>query len=138
MKTVMPRFESLSDVCDLASSRAMLIQWPILTLLSFTSCFTGLVIYANFRGCDPYITGKITYPDQILPFFVMKYLGEPACRFCSSSIMNYPDEFKLALTPTHLLRRRHSRTTRFIHRRNILGGSQHCFFGDQLSGRCHL
>ena len=54
----------------------MFIQWPVLTCLSLTSCLTGLVIYANFRGCDPYITGKIDFPDQILPFFVMKYLGE--------------------------------------------------------------
>ncbi|OQR66363.1 putative sodium-dependent multivitamin transporter-like, partial [Tropilaelaps mercedesae] len=54
---------------------ALFINWPILAALSFTSCLTGLVIYANFRGCDPYITGKISMTDQILPYFVMKCLG---------------------------------------------------------------
>ncbi|XP_018494776.1 putative sodium-dependent multivitamin transporter [Galendromus occidentalis] len=70
------QIQRLLSVKTLAQAqKAMFIQWPILTMLSFTSCFTGLVIYANFRGCDPYVTGKIQYPDQILPYFVMKYLG---------------------------------------------------------------
>lgn len=54
---------------------ALFINWPILSALSLTLCLTGLVIYANFNGCDPYITGKISTDDQILPYFVMKYFG---------------------------------------------------------------
>ncbi|KAG8223061.1 hypothetical protein J437_LFUL002009 [Ladona fulva] len=36
------------------------------------SCYTGLVIYANFHDCDPILRGAITKNDQLLPYLVME------------------------------------------------------------------
>lgn len=54
---------------------ALFLNWPIVSALSLITSFAGLVIYANFRHCDPFITGQISQTDQILPRFVMEFLG---------------------------------------------------------------
>ncbi|XP_037081231.1 putative sodium-dependent multivitamin transporter [Pollicipes pollicipes] len=53
------------------SQLALWLQWPILTLLSLSTSFAGLVIYAFYHGCDPFLAGKVQLPDQLLPRFVM-------------------------------------------------------------------
>ncbi|KAF0289564.1 putative sodium-dependent multivitamin transporter [Amphibalanus amphitrite] len=50
---------------------ALWIQCPILTCLSLSTSFAGLVVYAHYHGCDPFATGKVKLPDQLLPRFVM-------------------------------------------------------------------
>lgn len=57
------------------SQMALWLQWPILTSLSLTTSLAGLVIYANYRGCDPLLAGRITKRDQLLPYFVMDKVG---------------------------------------------------------------
>ena len=47
------------------------IQWPILTLLSLTTSFAGLVIFAYYKGCDPLKLNRIGKGDQLLPLFVV-------------------------------------------------------------------
>ena len=37
--------------------------------------FSGLVAYAMYSTCDPLTSGKITKPDQILPYLVINKLG---------------------------------------------------------------
>lgn len=54
---------------------ALFINWPIVSALSLVTSFAGIVMYANFRHCDPLLSGKITKTDQVLPYFVMLYLG---------------------------------------------------------------
>lgn len=54
---------------------ALFLNWPIVSALSLITSFAGIVMYANFRHCDPLLTGKITKTDQVLPYFVMLYLG---------------------------------------------------------------
>lgn len=54
---------------------ALFLNWPIVSALSLITSFAGIVMYANFRHCDPLVTGKITKTDQVLPYFVMLYLG---------------------------------------------------------------
>lgn len=54
---------------------ALFLNWPIVSALSLVTSFAGIVMYANFRHCDPLLSGKITKTDQILPYFVMLYLG---------------------------------------------------------------
>ncbi|XP_077555197.1 putative sodium-dependent multivitamin transporter isoform X2 [Haemaphysalis longicornis] len=54
---------------------ALFLNLPIVSALCLMSCFAGIVIYANFRHCDPLLSGKITNTDQVLPYFVMLYLG---------------------------------------------------------------
>ncbi|CAG2172815.1 unnamed protein product, partial [Oppiella nova] len=57
------------------SQLALLISWPITTLLALITAFTGLTIFANFWKCDPLITHQISKSDQLLPYFVMKSLS---------------------------------------------------------------
>ncbi|XP_077515840.1 putative sodium-dependent multivitamin transporter isoform X1 [Amblyomma americanum] len=54
---------------------ALFLNWPIVSALSLITSFAGIVMYANFRHCDPLLSGKITKTDQVLPYFVMLYLG---------------------------------------------------------------
>ncbi|KAH9370558.1 hypothetical protein HPB48_002511 [Haemaphysalis longicornis] len=54
---------------------ALFLNWPILSALSLTASFAGIVMYANFRHCEPLLSGKITSTDQVLPYFVMVFLG---------------------------------------------------------------
>jgi hypothetical protein len=35
----------------------------------------GLSIFAVYAGCDPITLGFISRKDQILPYFIMDYLG---------------------------------------------------------------
>ncbi|BET02958.1 Sodium:solute symporter family [Nesidiocoris tenuis] len=41
----------------------------------FFSGLIGLVMYSEFKDCDPLTSGLITRPDQILPLFVVKACG---------------------------------------------------------------
>lgn len=54
---------------------ALFLNWPIVSALSLVTSFAGIVMYANFRHCDPLLSGKIAKTDQVLPYFVMLYLG---------------------------------------------------------------
>ncbi|XP_011881261.1 PREDICTED: putative sodium-dependent multivitamin transporter isoform X2 [Vollenhovia emeryi] len=54
-----------------ASQRALWLAWPILTLLSFTTCFSGLAIYSRYYNCDPILEKRITAPDMLMPLYVM-------------------------------------------------------------------
>ncbi|CAG2110594.1 unnamed protein product [Medioppia subpectinata] len=57
------------------SQMALLISWPITTLLALITAFTGLVIFANYWKCDPLMKKHITKSDQLLPYFVMDSLS---------------------------------------------------------------
>jgi solute carrier family 5 (sodium-coupled monocarboxylate transporter), member 8/12 len=57
------------------AQKALWISWPILMCLSFTTSFTGLVIYYYYRKCDPIIAGRITSQDQIMPMYVVDALS---------------------------------------------------------------
>lgn len=46
-------------------------QWPILTSLSLTTSFSGLVIYWYYRTCDPLLAGRINSRDQNMPMYIM-------------------------------------------------------------------
>ncbi|KAK8757656.1 hypothetical protein V5799_004709 [Amblyomma americanum] len=39
------------------------------------SCLAGLVIFAHYADCDPVKVGKISSPDQLVPYFVMKAMN---------------------------------------------------------------
>lgn len=50
-------------------------QWPILTTLSLTTSFSGLVIYWYYQTCDPLNSGRISTRDQNMPIYVIDALG---------------------------------------------------------------
>lgn len=39
------------------------------------SCYMGLVVYAEYKSCDPLATRMISSSDQIIPFFIMDVVG---------------------------------------------------------------
>ncbi|TRY71728.1 hypothetical protein TCAL_03416 [Tigriopus californicus] len=53
------------------SQRSLWIQWPILTLLSLSTSFAGLVMFAFYKDCDPVSAKRIAKGDQLLPLFVV-------------------------------------------------------------------
>ncbi|KAG8227162.1 hypothetical protein J437_LFUL001706 [Ladona fulva] len=58
-----------------ASQRALWLNWPILSCLSFSTSFAGLAIYSRFYKCDPVAEKKISSPDQLMPLFVVETMG---------------------------------------------------------------
>jgi sodium-coupled monocarboxylate transporter 8/12 len=51
-------------------------QWPILTTLSLTTSFSGLVIYWYYRTCDPLAAGRISLRDQNMPIYIIDALKD--------------------------------------------------------------
>lgn len=54
---------------------ALWLNWPILSALSLSTSFSGLVIYYYYRTCDPLTQGRITTRDQNMPIYVVDALG---------------------------------------------------------------
>lgn len=58
--------QRLLTVKNLRSSQAALwLNWPILSLLSLSTSFSGLAIYYLYAKCDPLLQGRITTRDQV-------------------------------------------------------------------------
>ncbi|XP_013138880.1 PREDICTED: putative sodium-dependent multivitamin transporter isoform X2 [Papilio polytes] len=57
------------------SKRCLWWSWPVLCVLSLATCVSGLGIYAVYKDCDPFTTGKITAIDQLLPYYVVHAMG---------------------------------------------------------------
>lgn len=58
-----------------AAQWALWWNWPILSALSFTTSFSGLVIYYFYQKCDPLKSGRITAPDQNMAIYIRDALG---------------------------------------------------------------
>jgi len=68
--------QRLLTVKDLKSAQlAVWINWPILSLVSLSTCFTGLIIYYYYSTCDPMAQGRISSRDQLLPIYVIDSLS---------------------------------------------------------------
>lgn len=64
--------QRLQTVKDLKSAqRALWLNWPILSLLSLSTSFSGLCIYYFYSTCDPLVQGRIKVRDQTMPLFVV-------------------------------------------------------------------
>uniref|UniRef100_A0A1I8Q1U6 Uncharacterized protein n=2 Tax=Stomoxys calcitrans TaxID=35570 RepID=A0A1I8Q1U6_STOCA len=46
----------------------------ILLILGF-NCFTGIIMFARYAGCDPILAGVVERADKIVPFFVQDVVG---------------------------------------------------------------
>lgn len=58
-----------------AAQRALWWNWPILMALSFSTSFSGLVIYYFYRTCDPLLSRRITSRDQNMAIYISDALG---------------------------------------------------------------
>ncbi|XP_072144454.1 sodium-coupled monocarboxylate transporter 2-like isoform X2 [Dermacentor andersoni] len=89
-QTQVQRFCSVSSIKK--AKTALYINIPGVMINISLSCLAGLVIYAHYADCDPLKAGKISNPDQLVPYFVMKTIsGVPglpglfvACVFSSA------------------------------------------------------
>ena len=54
---------------------ALLITATGVALIVLLTGTMGVIIYAYYADCDPYMTGAIHEMDQIFPYFVMEVLG---------------------------------------------------------------
>ncbi|XP_062951752.1 sodium-coupled monocarboxylate transporter 2 [Cynocephalus volans] len=43
-----------------------------LWIILLCAVFSGLIMYAYFKDCDPWTSGIISAPDQLMPYFVME------------------------------------------------------------------
>ncbi|XP_026675242.1 putative sodium-dependent multivitamin transporter isoform X4 [Ceratina calcarata] len=51
------------------STNALFLSGPITMALGVLTSFCGLAVYAVYKDCDPFTSGKITMFDMILPYF---------------------------------------------------------------------
>ena len=48
----------------------------MMTILSILTSFAAIVIYADYKGCDPILEGKIKPGGQLLPHIVMETMSQ--------------------------------------------------------------
>ncbi|KAH6931641.1 hypothetical protein HPB50_026245 [Hyalomma asiaticum] len=72
-QTQVQRFCSVSSLKK--AKAALYINIPGVMINISLSCLAGLVIYAHYADCDPLKAGKISNPDQLVPYFVMKTMN---------------------------------------------------------------
>uniref|UniRef100_A0A1Y1LHV3 Sodium-coupled monocarboxylate transporter 1 n=2 Tax=Photinus pyralis TaxID=7054 RepID=A0A1Y1LHV3_PHOPY len=62
------RFSSIPKLED--AKKASIIFSVFASLAKVISCFSGLILYTKYYGCDPLSAGYITKIDQIVPYYV--------------------------------------------------------------------
>ncbi|XP_004851631.1 sodium-coupled monocarboxylate transporter 2 isoform X1 [Heterocephalus glaber] len=43
-----------------------------LWIILLCAVFSGLIMYSHFKDCDPWTSGMISAPDQLIPYFIME------------------------------------------------------------------
>ncbi|RZF43574.1 hypothetical protein LSTR_LSTR008087 [Laodelphax striatellus] len=67
------RYLSMKDV-DTAI-KALYLSTPIFCVLSLTTMFSGLAVFAVYKDCDPVKDGRIHSTDQLLPLYILETVG---------------------------------------------------------------
>ncbi|XP_026322024.1 putative sodium-dependent multivitamin transporter isoform X3 [Hyposmocoma kahamanoa] len=64
--------QRLQTVSTLKRSQASLWwSWPVLSILSVSTCMSGIGMYAVYKNCDPYMSKSISTIDQLMPYYVV-------------------------------------------------------------------
>ncbi|CAG0882591.1 unnamed protein product [Darwinula stevensoni] len=72
-QSAMQRYNSVPTMRK--AQLSVLLVIPIGVGIISLSCFSGLVAFASYKGCDPLKAGLIKKKDEIIPYFVMDKLG---------------------------------------------------------------
>ncbi|XP_057657320.1 putative sodium-dependent multivitamin transporter isoform X3 [Diorhabda carinulata] len=72
-QTQVQRYLTVKDLKT--AQKALWLNWPILTCLSLSTSFSGLVIFSRYYNCDPITTQQIGSADQLLPYYVVDTMG---------------------------------------------------------------
>lgn len=62
-QTQVQRYLTVKDLKT--AQKALWLNWPILTCLSISTSYSGLVIYSRYHSCDPVRAGIINTNDQV-------------------------------------------------------------------------
>ncbi|KAJ3595903.1 hypothetical protein NHX12_002315 [Muraenolepis orangiensis] len=64
--------------CKTKTQARLALYLNLLGLLVILCCavFCGLIMYSFYADCDPWTAGRVSAPDQLMPYFVMEILGE--------------------------------------------------------------
>uniref|UniRef100_A0A6P7F995 Sodium-dependent multivitamin transporter n=1 Tax=Diabrotica virgifera virgifera TaxID=50390 RepID=A0A6P7F995_DIAVI len=73
-QTQVQRYLTVKDLKT--AQKALWWNWPILTLLSLSTSFSGLVIFSRYFKCDPVLSKRINSADQLLPYYVVDTMGD--------------------------------------------------------------
>uniref|UniRef100_A0A8D2B8I1 Solute carrier family 5 member 12 n=1 Tax=Sciurus vulgaris TaxID=55149 RepID=A0A8D2B8I1_SCIVU len=60
--------------CKTEKHAKLALYFNLLGLWTILACavFSGLIMYSYFKDCDPWTSGIISAPDQLMPYFVME------------------------------------------------------------------
>ena len=58
------------------AKHALYINAVSSAIIILSSCFIGVILYAYYANCDPFISKQIEDVDQIFPYFIMEVLGD--------------------------------------------------------------
>ncbi|XP_069479604.1 sodium-coupled monocarboxylate transporter 2 [Ambystoma mexicanum] len=61
----------ISCKSEMHAKLALYLNLIGLWVILICAVFSGLVMYAHYRDCDPWTAGFISAPDQLMPYFVM-------------------------------------------------------------------
>ncbi|XP_072389015.1 putative sodium-dependent multivitamin transporter [Diabrotica undecimpunctata] len=73
-QTQVQRYLTVKDLKT--AQKALWWNWPILTCLSLSTSFSGLVIFSRYYKCDPVLSKRINSADQLLPYYVVDTMGD--------------------------------------------------------------
>ncbi|XP_077260303.1 sodium-coupled monocarboxylate transporter 1-like isoform X1 [Temnothorax americanus] len=65
----------LSVPREIDAKRSIVITAVGLILVKLICVFTGLIMFAKYHDCDPFLTKSISRTDQTLPYYVMDVAG---------------------------------------------------------------
>ncbi|XP_068202910.1 sodium-coupled monocarboxylate transporter 1-like [Palaemon carinicauda] len=69
-------YQRFASVSTLAMSRRLCVFFMVgLYTLWITFYVSGIVAYATYKDCDPFTSGRIEKPDQIIPYLVLDKLS---------------------------------------------------------------
>lgn len=67
-QAVLSRYQPSSNLQK--ARRIIWLQIPLMMVMYFLCYFLGLVLYAFYRRCDPFLTRRVLTTEQLLPLFV--------------------------------------------------------------------
>ena len=65
----------MTDSFNEILNRVLFLTTPLVVLTICLGSLCGVIIFANYAGCDPLSLGMIARSDQIAPHFVLEYLS---------------------------------------------------------------
>jgi len=67
---------------------ALLLCGPLIVLVGVVTCFTGILLYVEYKECDPVVSGKIQTYDKLLPFYSAERLPAGLVGFVVAGIFS--------------------------------------------------